>query len=721
MTDHVTVGVRVRPLNQLEISSSTPHPAWRASSPTSSIYQIASPHHPTSSTTVRHDFKFDAVFDEASSNAEVYTQLCAPLVTAAVSGYNATLLAYGQTCSGKTHSMLGSTSDAGLTPLAIRDVFRQLSSNALPVTSVSYIEIYNDKLRDLLNPSSDKQLTIRDKNASSVSVLGATVVPVSTAQDALRLLHAGQLIRQTADTAMNARSSRSHTLFILHFSAGNSLNLVDLAGSERAKGTHATGTRLKEGAAINQSLLVLGTIISKLSTYDTNGNEKKPKKNGTGHLPFRDSKLTRMLRPSFGGDSKTAVLCTITPAAVFFDESLSTLKFATRASGVVNGAVLKRRKTMVDYKIKYREVEIEVAELRAKFRTLETEVEVMRNGGGTTPSKIGGTLPSSSSVADSVSSWSLEDDDRVVDDEEDEDVFNEASPNQAADDNSEIGKVRNEMAEMQRENSKLRQRLLKLTVNYTMVRMQCVGLQQSVRKEREANEAPANVHVQSVVADSIARVDASAYSSGSDSCLNSEVSDTDSCSDSSDCESQLGPTDCPPTMSTSAASSMPSSLTQSALMSATTTTDISDMCTSTFKEEDDISALSIGVPISTTLTRTLSRTSTSASILEIIPLTPKPLTRKPSATMQTKNVAIVQRVTLQCTAAAAATATLDPTTGGATFLSLALCDAFTRDKAVSSHTNLQSITSRPELRAQQRSMLVVVDGILSFFRSLYNS
>lgn len=241
----------------------------------------------------------------------------------------------------------------------------------------AYVEIYNEKIRDLLNPT-DTDLVVREDKAGRTFV-NAQEIPVESFEHCIALLERGQAARQVGETKMNARSSRSHTVFSLQIDSksgegidqsfrASSLNLVDLAGSERLKSTGAEGMRQKEGAHINKSLLVLGTIINRLSS--SNGDASK-----IGHLPYRDSKLTRLLRPALGGNAKTAVLCAVTPSAAHVEETLSTLKFAERAKKVTNNA---ERNETVDFCAKYREAAVELTLLKQRFGAMEEELAVLK-------------------------------------------------------------------------------------------------------------------------------------------------------------------------------------------------------------------------------------------------------------------------------------------------------------------------------------------------------
>lgn len=362
------VGVRVRPLNEREMSAPDFSHAWAVTSKTVERTQSVSRNQEPLS------FMFDSVFEPTSNNDDVYNAIAAPIVESALGGFNATIFAYGQTSSGKTHTMLGNEQDPGVTPRAIEQVLQHASASKTRQFHVraSYVEIYNDKIHDLQRPDRS-DLQIRQDKAGRVYVEAEETI-VESLDDAMNILRVGQESRHVGQTQMNARSSRSHTVFSLLIESkddvgtdrtirASSLNLVDLAGSERLKSTGAQGQRAKEGAHINKSLLVLGTIINRLSKY---GND--PAK--LGHLPYRESKLTRLLRPALGGNAKTAMLCAMTPSNMHVEETVSTLKFAERAKKIQNNA---SRNEIVDFRAKYKHAAMEIAVLKEKLAEMESE------------------------------------------------------------------------------------------------------------------------------------------------------------------------------------------------------------------------------------------------------------------------------------------------------------------------------------------------------------
>ncbi|XP_038167398.1 centromere-associated protein E isoform X2 [Arvicola amphibius] len=355
----VAVCVRVRPLNSREELGEDAHVYWKTDSNT--IYQSDG----------GKSFNFDRVFHSNESTKNVYEEIAVPIINSAIQGYNGTIFAYGQTASGKTHTMMGSEDCVGVIPRAIHDIFQRIKK--FPerefLLRVSYMEIYNETITDLLcSAQKMKPLIIREDINRNVYVADLTEEVVYTAEMALKWITTGEKNRHYGVTKMNQRSSRSHTIFRMILESrekGESsncdgsikvshLNLVDLAGSERAAQTGAEGVRLKEGCNINRSLFILGQVIKKLSDEQVGG-----------FINYRDSKLTRILQNSLGGNAKTRIICTITPAS--FDETLTTLQFASTAKYMKNTpyvnevsndeALLKRyRKEIVDLKKQLEEV-----------------------------------------------------------------------------------------------------------------------------------------------------------------------------------------------------------------------------------------------------------------------------------------------------------------------------------------------------------------------------
>ncbi|KAJ8410332.1 hypothetical protein AAFF_G00203130 [Aldrovandia affinis] len=289
--------------------------------------------------------------DKYAGQDVVFQCLGQSLLHNAFQGYNACIFAYGQTGSGKSFTMMGSVDQPGLIPRLCSSLFERTVQEGREEESftveVSYMEIYNEKVRDLLDPKGSRQaLRVREHKVLGPYVDGLSRLAVANYKDIESLMSEGNKSRTVAATNMNEESSRSHAVFIIilthtlkDLQSGTSgekvskLSLVDLAGSERAAKTGAAGERLKEGSNINKSLTTLGLVISALADQGAG-------KNKTKFVPYRDSVLTWLLKDSLGGNSRTAMVATVSPAADNYDETLSTLRYADRAKSIVNHAVV---------------------------------------------------------------------------------------------------------------------------------------------------------------------------------------------------------------------------------------------------------------------------------------------------------------------------------------------------------------------------------------------
>ncbi|XP_068175181.1 kinesin-like protein kif7 [Antennarius striatus] len=309
--------------------------------------------------TLGHDRHFicDYLFEETSCQEDIYSVSVEPLIDAFFQGFNATVFAYGQTGSGKTYT-IGEANicsfrdeEQGIIPRAVADVFKLLDENDLTDFSVrvSYLEVYKEEFKDLLDvETASKDIHIREDKGNIV-LCGVKECEVEGLDEVLSLLESGNTARHTGSTQMNPNSSRSHTIFTVYMdqrlgssrlfgSATNSgpqmlsskFHFVDLAGSERILRTGNTGERLKESIQINSGLLALGNVIGALGD---------PRRKGS-HIPYRDSKITRILKDSLGGNSKTLMIACISPSSSDFDESLNTLNYATRARNIQNRATI---------------------------------------------------------------------------------------------------------------------------------------------------------------------------------------------------------------------------------------------------------------------------------------------------------------------------------------------------------------------------------------------
>ncbi|XP_036744719.2 kinesin-like protein KIF13B isoform X4 [Manis pentadactyla] len=293
----------------------------------------------------------ESVREKYAGQDDVFKCLGENILQNAFDGYNACIFAYGQTGSGKSYTMMGTADQPGLIPRLCSGLFERAQKEENEEQSfkveVSYMEIYNEKVRDLLDPKGSRQtLKVREHNVLGPYVDGLSKLAVTSYKDIESLMSEGNKSRTVAATNMNEESSRSHAVFkitlthtLYDVKSGTSgekvgkLSLVDLAGSERATKTGAAGDRLKEGSNINKSLTTLGLVISALADQSAGKNKNK-------FVPYRDSVLTWLLKDSLGGNSKTAMVATVSPAADNYDETLSTLRYADRAKNIVNHAVV---------------------------------------------------------------------------------------------------------------------------------------------------------------------------------------------------------------------------------------------------------------------------------------------------------------------------------------------------------------------------------------------
>ncbi|GAA6057502.1 hypothetical protein JCM3770_000589 [Rhodotorula araucariae] len=315
-----------------------------------------------------YEFRFDLLHLHPSPTSELYDRKIRPVVKAALGGFNGTVFAYGQTASGKTHTMTGSPTEPGIIPLAVDELFARIRAQRTRrsfALRVAFLEIYNEQLRDLLAPASAAGTTKAPEIVENGAVKGLTEREVALPGDVLEVLREGETRRRVGATDWNERSSRSHCVFIVTIESRSGkdgtarmsrLNLIDLAGSESATGQE---DRRKEGAFINKSLLALSSVISKLTDPTAS----------TAHIPFRDSKLTRLLQPALSGNSRVAVVCTVSPDAEQAAETLGTLKFAKRAKMVVTKA---ERGVLVTKDMLLTRHTAEIARLRASIAALES-------------------------------------------------------------------------------------------------------------------------------------------------------------------------------------------------------------------------------------------------------------------------------------------------------------------------------------------------------------
>ncbi|KAJ9146276.1 hypothetical protein P3X46_028562 [Hevea brasiliensis] len=355
--ENVTVTVRFRPLSAREINKGD-EIAWYADGE----HTVRNENNPSIA------YGFDRVFGPATTTRHVYDVAAQHVVSGAMQGINGTVFAYGVTSSGKTHTMHGEQKSPGIIPLAVKDVFGiiQETPGREFLLRVSYLEIYNEVINDLLDPTG-QNLRIRE-DVQGTYVEGIKEEVVLSPAHALSLIASGEEHRHVGSNNFNLLSSRSHTIFTLTIESSprgenegeedvtlSQLNLIDLAGSESSK-TETTGLRRKEGSYINKSLLTLGTVISKL----TDGKST--------HIPYRDSKLTRLLQSSLSGHGRISLICTVTPASSNSEETHNTLKFAHRSKHV---EIKASQNKIMDEKSLIKKYQKEISSLKQELQQLK--------------------------------------------------------------------------------------------------------------------------------------------------------------------------------------------------------------------------------------------------------------------------------------------------------------------------------------------------------------
>ncbi|XP_032382880.1 kinesin-like protein KIF1A isoform X20 [Etheostoma spectabile] len=356
----VKVAVRVRPFNSREIGKESKCIIQMSGNTTT----IINPKQAKDNKSFNFDYSYwshtspeDINF---ASQLQVYKDIGEEMLLHAFEGYNVCIFAYGQTGAGKSYTMMGKQDvkdQQGIIPLLCEDLFTKFNDNADNSMSysveVSYMEIYCERVRDLLNPKNKGNLRVREHPLMGPYVEDLSKLAVTAYNDIQDLMDSGNKARTVAATNMNETSSRSHAVFNIIFTQKrydaetdntsekvSKISLVDLAGSERADSTGAKGTRLKEGANINKSLTTLGKVISALAEVDSGPNKNKKKKKVESFIPYRDSVLTWLLRENLGGNSRTAMVAALSPADINYDETLSTLRYADRAKQIRCNAVI---------------------------------------------------------------------------------------------------------------------------------------------------------------------------------------------------------------------------------------------------------------------------------------------------------------------------------------------------------------------------------------------
>nr|XP_015831894.2 kinesin-like protein KIF1A isoform X9 [Nothobranchius furzeri] len=356
----VKVAVRVRPFNSRETEKESKCIIQMSGNTTT----IINPKQAKDNKSFNFDFSYWSHTSPEdvnyASQMRVYKDIGEEMLLHAFEGYNVCIFAYGQTGAGKSYTMMGKQDvkdQQGIIPLLCEDLFTKINDNTNNSMSysveVSYMEIYCERVRDLLNPKNKGNLRVREHPLMGPYVEDLSKLAVTSYNDIQDLMDSGNKARTVAATNMNETSSRSHAVFNIIFTQKrydaetdntsekvSKISLVDLAGSERADSTGAKGTRLKEGANINKSLTTLGKVISALAEVDSGQNKNKKKKKVESFIPYRDSVLTWLLRENLGGNSRTAMVAALSPADINYDETLSTLRYADRAKQIRCNAVI---------------------------------------------------------------------------------------------------------------------------------------------------------------------------------------------------------------------------------------------------------------------------------------------------------------------------------------------------------------------------------------------
>ena len=397
-SESVKVIVRVRPMNERERNKQSTNIVG-TDIPNLQI-TLANP----LETETSKVFSYDAVFAMDSLQQSLYEQSAFSLVESVIEGYNGTIFAYGQTGCGKTHTMMGVPADEnlkGVIPRAFDHIFGRIkgsgtSAQKTYLVQCSYIEIYNEEIRDLIGDDIKAKLDLKENADKTVFIKGLSKHIVTSVNEIQKLMNKGSNNRSVGETAMNKDSSRSHSIFTIYVETQENdtkgepritlgkLNLVDLAGSERQSKTQATGDRLKEANKINLSLSALGNVISAL----VDGKSQ--------HIPYRDSKLTRLLQDSLGGNTKTVMIANVSPASDNYDETLGTLRYASRAKNIKN-----QPKVNEDPKdALLREYQEEINRLKEQLTKEGGSVKAYASKEGTPEHKVRGKQSSSNDLED---------------------------------------------------------------------------------------------------------------------------------------------------------------------------------------------------------------------------------------------------------------------------------------------------------------------------------
>ncbi|KAM6238698.1 kinesin-like protein KIF18B [Porphyrio hochstetteri] len=398
--DAVAVMVRVRPPSSWERAA---HPVLRvvdqhilvfnpeeAGGPSGSVLPTRGPRHQGKDLT----FVFDRVFGEEATQEEVFQHTTRQALDSVLNGYNCSVFAYGATGAGKTYTMLGSETSPGIMYLTMVELYKRIEARKQEQSCevlVSYQEVYNEQIHDLLEPKGP--LPVREDPEKGVVVQGLSFHQPTSAEQLLKMLANGNKNRTQHPTDANATSSRSHAIFQIHVKQQDrigglrrdlrvaKMSLIDLAGSERASVANTKGERLREGANINRSLLALINVINALA-------DAKSKKS---HIPYRDSKLTRLLKDSIGGNCRTIMIAAVSPSELSHEDTYNTLKYASRAKEIklaLKSNVLSVDCPISQYTVVCEQLKAEVASLRAKLRAYEAAAQELQDQAPAVPAPL---------------------------------------------------------------------------------------------------------------------------------------------------------------------------------------------------------------------------------------------------------------------------------------------------------------------------------------------
>jgi len=372
----IKVACRLRPLNKLELS--TGGECCTTYTDTSIKVKVTGEEKP-------HDFAFDHVFGPETPQTIVYDKVARPVLTGLMDGFNGTIFAYGQTSSGKTFTMEGpevvdTDEKKGIIPRMMGHLFELILNSSAEIefnVKVSFLELYNEKLQDLLDPRKTN-LQIKEDKTKGIFVQDVTEVYITSAEEMRQVHKKGSENRTTAATRMNERSSRSHSIFILHLiqknistdaSKHSKLYFVDLAGSEKISKTNVVGQQLEEAKGINKSLSALGLVINALT-----------EKGGNAHVPYRDSKLTRLLQESLGGNSQTSLILAASMCSYNDKETLSTFRFGSRAKNIKNQVVMNVERSAKEYMALLDAAEKTIKKQEGLIEALEKQLQAAAQG-----------------------------------------------------------------------------------------------------------------------------------------------------------------------------------------------------------------------------------------------------------------------------------------------------------------------------------------------------